>query len=162
MKDVITAAEKAGICTEWLEKMKKKPTAETFVQMYFDGSDWSGENDFPNVKLARKHKDKTEPLGLFADNNEVDLHNPKQTALLGKCKAVLRFDGFAVAKVIVRHRSEATIIVKDHAVVSVDIIDNAKVKVSAEDESSVKIYNYGPNTHYNISGRVTERKSRWG
>ena len=44
----------------------------------------------------------------------------------------------------------------------VNLIDNAKVDAIAEDNAQIFIYNYGPNTHYKLSGRATEVKEDMG
>lgn len=163
MKDIIESAQKKGICQEFLEEMKKAKSIKPFVRMFFDHDDWSGEHDFPGLEIARKYRAKAINYGIFVDIEEgIDFLNVGEIALLGKSKGKILSFGHDVTKVIVRHDSEIQIKAIGNSIVYVNLIDNAKVDAIAEDNAQIFIYNYGPNTHYKLTGRATEVKKIWG
>ena len=54
MNDIIEHAKAQGLCNEWYEQMKAKPTLKNLCEMYFKGDDWAKEHDFPKLKDMRK------------------------------------------------------------------------------------------------------------
>ena len=67
MNDIIEHAKAQGLCNEWYEQMKAKPTLKNLCEMYFKGDDWAKEHDFPKLKDLRKYRDEIMQYGLYTD-----------------------------------------------------------------------------------------------
>lgn len=155
-KEIIKMAADKKICQPWHEQMKKDSSLQNLCRMYFDGDDWSIENDFPNLETLRKFKGESNPYGLFTDHKAVfkTVTVAKlKTAFFGNSDVSLSYAGFTVAEVIIRHQSKATITVFDHAVLKITILDNAEVEVVSNPNASVSIYTYG-NSKIKHSGNI--------
>ena len=69
MNDIIEHAKAQGLCNEWYEQMKAKPTLKNLCEMYFRGDDWAKEHDFPKLKDLRKYRDEIMALSKQANRN---------------------------------------------------------------------------------------------
>lgn len=141
-KDILKSAVKLNLCKEWQEKMKNDSSLENLCKMYFEGDDWAMENDFPNLKILREFKGKSNAFGLYTDVTGM-LHNKLQAAFFGSSQVKLTYDKFSVGKVILRHYTKAFIELQDNAIVFVNLLDNAEVEIEAKDNSSVTVFCYG-------------------
>lgn len=159
-KEIALDAKKYGLCAEWYKIMLAVTTYKQLAEMYFDGDDWSMENDFPSLSLLRKHKGAILPYGLVVDSTE-KFDNNFRIAFFGNTETELSYSDYAVGNVIVRHQSKVKIKASGNAKVFVNLIDEAMVEVEASENSIVIIYNYGPRTNYHNQGNVQVKKSSW-
>ncbi|NML70026.1 hypothetical protein HHL23_09455 [Chryseobacterium sp. RP-3-3] len=160
-KEILKLATDINLCKPWQEKMKNDLSLKNLCQMYFDGDDWSMENDFPNIETLRNFKGKTEIHGLFADYIGMPNVSSKM-AFFGDSDVKLNFVGFAkkqyVSVLILRHNVKAKITASDNAIVIINILDNAEVEIEAVENSRVDVFSYG-NSNIKYSGDVRIHKS---
>nr|DAY16239.1 MAG TPA: hypothetical protein [Caudoviricetes sp.] len=139
MNDIIEHAKAQGLCNEWYEQMKAKPTLKNLCEMYFKGDDWAKEHDFPKLKDLRKYRDEIMQYGLYTDFSG-RLENINRLAVFGDSNVELEYNNFEVAQIIIRHNSRAKIIARDYAILTVDVLDNAQVEVEELDNAKIRIY----------------------
>lgn len=146
MEEIITQAKQLGLCKEWYLRMKRKPTFERFCKMYFLGSDWALEKNFPSLTLARKYKKNTLTFGILTDVRPDTLF-PKfyikgivRMAFLGNSQTQVIFNKYQVAQIIIRHTSKVKIIAKDFAQVSVTLLDNAVLEQEKDPNATISVF----------------------
>lgn len=140
MRDVIKLASERGICKPWRENMSKA-TMKDFCEMFFKGSDWAMEKDFPSLGLLRKYKT-TSHYGLYTDS-KVKKENAKQIAFFGDSVSELEYNEYNIGEIYIRHKSNIKIIAKDNSIVYVTIADGATVEIEAEENTKVTVFQYG-------------------
>lgn len=147
MEALIKTAKQNGLCKEWLLRMKRKPTLENLCKMYFLGSDWAIEKNFPPLEFARKYKNESRKFGIYTDITKDTLfpkyHIKKivRMAFLGNSEAEVTFEKYEVAQIIVRHNSKVKIIAKDFANISVIQLDNAVLEQEIQGNATISIFN---------------------
>lgn len=154
MRDVIKSAIEKGLCKPWKEKMHRATMSE-YCQMFFDGSDWAMENDFPSLGLLRKYNTSS-VYGLYTDAKCIK-NNIKQIAFFGDSEAVLIYDKHSIGEIYVRHRSYIKITAKDNSILYVTVADNAQVDIQVDGNAIVNVYRYGGR----ITGNVTVNERSW-
>ena len=140
MRDVIKLATEKGICKPWREDMAKA-TMKEYCEMFFKGSDWAMEKDFPSLGLLRKYKT-TSHYGLYTDA-KVKKGNAEQIAFFGESESELEYDEHHIGEIYIRHKSNIKILAKDNSIVYVTIADGATVEIEAEENAKVTVYQYG-------------------
>lgn len=144
-----------GLCQDWQKKMKYAPTLQEYCQMFFDGSDWAMENDFPTLGLLRKYKESS-IYGLYTDAKTVK-RNLIKIAFFGLSDAILNYDGYSVGEIFIRHKSSVKITAKDNSILTITVADNAIVDIEVQDNAKVLVYRYGGN----ITGNVKINERSW-
>lgn len=140
--NILSLAKKHALCKPWQEKMKNDSSLKNLCQMYFDGDDWSMENNFPDLNILREFKGKSDVFGLHTDfigNNK----NEFQSAYFGDSNVQLHYNGYSVGKLILRHNTKAKIQASDKARLFINLLDNAEVEIDAKDNSAVTVFCYG-------------------
>ncbi|KUY20920.1 Uncharacterised protein [Elizabethkingia miricola] len=140
MKEVIKLAVERGICKEWRNKMSKA-SIEDYCKMFFKGSDWAMEKDFPSLGLLRKYKT-TSHYGLYTDA-KAKKKNAKQIAFFGESNSELEYDEHHIGEIYIRHKSNIKIIAKDYCFLIITIADGATVEIEAEENTKVTVFQYG-------------------
>ncbi|WP_322545097.1 hypothetical protein [Elizabethkingia miricola] len=135
--------------------MKDTSTLQEYCQMFFDGSDWAMENDFPSLGLLRKYKEAS-IYGLYTDAKTVK-RNIMRIAFFGLSDAILSYDGHVVSQIYIRHKSTVKITAKDNAILFVTVADNTTVEIDVQDNAVVNVYRYGGT----ISGNVKINERSW-
>lgn len=136
---MIAEAKRQGVCEEWHREMLRKPSVERLCKMYFKGDDWAMEHDFPSAEMLRHFKGQTEAFGLFVDAQE-DLPVRPYVALFGKSNVALRYGGYSVSHLIIRHESHAHVQAQGNAIVFVTLMDKATLSPTIEDQATIKIF----------------------
>ncbi|MCL1658599.1 hypothetical protein M2T79_18490 [Elizabethkingia miricola] len=154
MKDVIKLAAEKGICKPWREDMAKA-TMKEYCEMFFKGSDWAMENDFPSLGLLRKYKT-TSHYGLYTDA-QLKTKNAKQIAFFGESVAELEYNEYNIGEVYIRHKSNVKIIAKDNSIVYVTVADGATVEIESTENAKVTVYQYGGT----VKGNATIHQRSW-
>lgn len=136
--------ESKGLCRLWRAKLKPGMDIENLVELYVKGIDFCISEDYPTLDFMRANfRGKSEQYGVYIDD-DVHLENAANTVLNGSCKAMIKFDDYAVSRVFIRHDSQAAIIASDHAMITIDAFDDSKVIVAtAGDNAQVYINQYG-------------------
>jgi len=114
-----------GLCQLYQLKLKGSRDIEALVKLFIKGIDFCVKNDYPTLEFMRQNfKGKAEPYGGFVDD-EVIKENLPNAVLNGECKAMLKYTGYSVSRLFVRHTSQAAVNVEDFANVTIDVFDNA-------------------------------------
>jgi len=154
MRDIIKLATERGICKPWRENMSKA-TMKDFCEMFFKGSDWAMEKDFPSLGLLRKYKT-TSHYRLYTDA-KVKKENTKQIAFFGESESELEYDEHHIGEIYIRHKSKVKILAKGNSIVYVTIADGATVEIEAEENAKVTVYQYGGT----VKGNATIHQRSW-
>lgn len=137
-----------GLCRLWQRKLHEGLSTEELVKLYIKGIDFCISENYPTLDFLRENfKDKSEPFGVFIDDELPPMKNEPDIVLNGACKAMLEYDGYSVSRLYVRHDSEVAVIVSDNAIVTIDLFDNATLHLSViGNDANVSINAYGGNT----------------
>lgn len=139
--NILSLAKNQNLCTPWQEKMRNDSSLENLCKMYFEGDDWSMENDFPDLNVLRQFKGKSDIYGLHTDFVGAK-ENELKAAYFGKSNVQIIYDKFSVSKLILRHDTKAKIKVQNHAIVMINLLDNAELEIECQDNASVSIFCY--------------------
>ena len=143
-----------GLCRLWQRKLHNGLSTEELVKLYIKGIDFCISENYPTLDFLRENfKGKSEPFGVFIDDELPPMKNEPDVVLNGACKAMLEYDDFSVSRLYMRHDSEAAVIVSNNAIVTIDLFDNAKIHISViGTEARVNINAYGRNTTVDYIG----------
>lgn len=125
--------------------------------MYFDGDDWSMENDFPSLPTLRQFKGKSEVYGLFTDFVGMP-NNLTRAAFFGDSNVQMVYSGFSVSQLIIRHQTKATIKASENAIVIINLLDDSELQVDCIENARVEVFSYG-NSNIKYTGDVRIHKS---
>lgn len=157
INEIYRAAKRAGACKSSLKVIKQADIA-VMIKEYFSNSDWSFENDFPKIDMLRKYFNDSQSDGFFVDyQGKID--PILDVAIFGDSHASLKYSGFEVAQVFVKHNSKLTLEATGNALVYVYLEDNGLVEVYADRGASVVINQFGGR----VEGRgnyITKRR-KW-
>lgn len=138
-----------GLCEKWRDEWQAGLDDGMLVEKFKDGIDFCILHDWPSCAWVKEHFD----AGLLADHgvfvdSSLDGGTVEHTTygynfvLMGSCRGVLRFGGFYVATVYVRHQCDVEIDVGGLACVDVRVYDDAHVVVSGDSARAVRVYVY--------------------
>ncbi len=145
-----------GLCRQWRMKLQKGMSMKDLADLYIKGIDFCISEDFPTLEFIRDHfKGSCEPYGIFVDD-VVKEQNIPDVVLNGDCKAVLEYDGYAVARIFARHNAQGAVNVADHAIVTVDLFDNSNLVVAVAGSDAQVIVNLYGNSRVEPIGNGIE------
>lgn len=159
-KEIALEAKKDKICQEAFSRMSKMGDIKQLCALYFEGSDWAMEKDFPRLETLKKFKGNSDQYGLFTDYKG-GINNVQRVALFGKSNAEVVCDDFFAGEMVVRHDSKAKIKASGYAIVVVNILDNAFVEVEVTENAKVSIYNYSKDANFRITGNVEVKEGKF-
>lgn len=110
--------------------------------MYFDGDDWSMENDFPKIDILRKFRGKSEVYGIFTDYKGMP-NNLAKAAFFGDSNIQMIYNGFSVSQLVLRHNTKANITAAENAILIINLLDNAEVEIISLENARVEVFQYG-------------------
>ena len=152
-REIYKEAKDLGICKEWATRLKNA-SEKQMAKMFFTGSDWAFENNFPTIELLEKHPNAMK-YGLHLDADHETFDGLEHLAFFGKSTANVLLHNFEVAEVFVRHNSEIFIDAKNHAIVDVMLEDNARIEVQKDDTARVSVWVYSENAQ--ALGNMTKK-----
>ena len=123
--------------------------------MYFDGDDWSMENDFPKVGTLRKFRGQSEVYGIFTDYKGMP-NNLTRAAFFGSSDVKLNYNGFSVSQLVIRHDTKAKITATENAILVVNLLDNAEADINCIENAKVTVFQYGGNIKSAGDVRITK------
>lgn len=141
-KEIALEAKKKGICKEWFAGMLKMRGIKPLCEMYFTGSDWAMEHDFPSVDLLRRFIGNSEKHGLFTDYTG-EIREMQNIALFGKSRAEIIAKAYDVKEIYIRHKSVVNIRAEDKAYLVINLLDEAKLHLECATSAKAVIYCYG-------------------
>ena len=143
-KELADEAQKAGICQEWLEKIKAAPSREYLLQLFIKGLDFAILHDFPSDRLAAEFNDIAPHFGIYI-NREGSWPAEGKKRVIARDAVVMpaTFVGFDVAEVYALRGSGVQVKATGYAVVAVTVEDGAQVEAEASEHAQVKIFHHG-------------------
>lgn len=162
-KEIGLLAKKQNVCIDFYKKMLKQTDISTLCRMYFEGSDWATENDFPDLETLRKFRGNSDRYGLYTDYvGEMSLENLKnQRAFFGNSDVDISAGGFSVSEIYIRHNSKARIKASGSAFMVINIFDSASVQIECEEDARVSVFYYGAENSVKYSGNVKITEKSW-
>lgn len=137
-------AKNKGICEEWHEKLRSTKDIKLLADMYFKGIDFCLSNEFPSNEFIKNNfKGKIEQYGIFLDEKNISLENKRKFVALGSCTGIVKYNGFSVSELFVKHDSVIEILSSGNSFVVIDVFDSAKINVESSGTSRVCINRYG-------------------
>lgn len=112
-----------GVCQKGAKDLSGDLSVERLSQLFFKYVDFCVGRDTPSLEQLRKFKGKVEEYGIFVDD-EVKTDDLENAVLNGDCKGFLKYTGYSVSRLFVRHTSQAAVNVEDFANVTIDVFDN--------------------------------------
>ena len=119
--------------------MLQDGSVQQLCEMWFDGSDWSTENNFPDLSVLRKFRGETEVYGLFTDHSGT-VKPLNRMAFFGESDVVITIKNYAVCQIFIRGKSKVRIISDETAFVEVNMYDSAKLV--HDDRCRINIFQY--------------------
>lgn len=123
--------------------------------MYFDGDDWSMENDFPKINVLRKFRGQSEVHGIFTDYRGMP-NNLVKAAFFGESDIQMVYNGFTVSQLVLRHDTKAKITATENAILIVNVLDNAELEVTSLENARVEVFQYGGRVKSTGDVRITK------
>lgn len=150
-------ARELGLCDKWYKEWKGSSSKQELIEKFLRGIDFCIKNDYPKKEFIKAYF----PNGLLRENgvfvdDKISGTNLHRTVLLGETCGELKYDGYEVGKVYVRHQSVVKIVACDRARVFVECYDDTKVDAVATDNARIFVYHHGGDLE-NISGNVIVR-----
>lgn len=142
LQDIYTEAKKIGLSRKCDERMSSDLSINNLCLMYFDGDDWSMQNDFPKLDVLRNFRGKSEVHGIFTDYTGIP-NNHTKAAFFGDSNIKIVYNGFSVSQLVLRHNTKAKIVAAENAIVIINILDNAEVDIECIENARVEIFQYG-------------------
>lgn len=134
-----------GLCQQWQSQWDGSRNVAELAEMYKRGLDFCIKHNFPSNDFFCENFSENELYEqLIFVNSEIrvgfDVEAPSGTYVInGNCSGDLRFSGWGVATIYVRHESSVKIIASDFAKVFVRVYDDAQVEVEETDGAVVKV-----------------------
>lgn len=143
-KELAAEAKAAGICQEWLEKIKAAPSREYLITLFVKGLDFGILHDFPSDCLAAEFDDIAPHYGIFVNRDGTwPATNKKRVIARDAVVTPATFDGFSVAEVYALHGSGVEVNASGYAIVAITVENGAQVVAKATDNAQVKIFHHG-------------------
>lgn len=142
-----------GLCRLWQRKLHNGLSTEELVKLYIKGIDFCISENYPTLDFLRENfKGKSEPFGVFIDDELPPMKNEPDVVLNGACKAMLEYDGYSVSRVYARHDSHSAVNVSDNAIVTIDAFDNSYLYVAVAGTDAKVLVNLYGNAKADIEG----------
>lgn len=133
VKKIMAEAVKRGACAESAKATGWRSLVWLFLSS--QGREFCSINNYPSIGTFRGIKPLVRPYGVYVEEN-VGVEN-KDTAIIGECRATLRFSGVERAcTVVLMHGAYAEIHVSNYAVVRLENI-SGRYAVVNEDGTGV-------------------------
>lgn len=151
--------ESKGLCRLWNQKLKSGMGIGDLVELYIKGIDFCISMDFPTLEFMKSNlKGKCEPYGVYIDDADVSCVNKPDMVLNGSCEADLRYTGYSVSRLYIRHDSKADIVVEDNAMLTIDAFDGSSIKMDVIGNKTHILVNLYGNACIECSGDIRIRK----
>lgn len=155
LQDIYIKAKQIGLSRQCDERMSSDLSIKNLCSMYFDGDDWSMENDFPKIDVLKKFKGQSEVYGIFTDYTGMPNSIPR-AAFFGYSNIQMIYNGFSVSQLVLRHNTKARITAAENAIVIVNLLDNAEVDITSLENARVEVFQYGGKVKSTGDVRITK------
>lgn len=131
------------LCQPGAAGISSARSVDDLLKMYVKDIDYCLSYDFPsNVDLINIGGNELSSHGIYVDAIKNLVDRPF-LVFLGKSSAELKYTGYSVGQLFVKHEATANIQVKDNGYLIVDCFDNSSITVFAEQTAKVLINVYG-------------------
>lgn len=134
-------AARLGACRQALDAWPR--TKEELCAFYFAYIGFCVEHDFPTCEVLKRHFDGVMQRHHIFVEGVIDRHNPRRLSAGGSAHGTVRYDGFQVGWVYVRHNARLRVEASEHAMVFVYVHDRAEVEVVGRSAHPVRIFRRG-------------------
>lgn len=141
-KEIYKKAKRIGMSLPCKERMYSDLSIKNLCQMYFDGDDWSMENDFPSLSILKEFIGKSEPFGIYTDFIG-DIVNLEEVAFFGNSEVNLKYNGFSVGNIIARHNTKMNVSALGNSILFITILDEAEVNIECSEKATVTVFRKG-------------------
>lgn len=132
-----------NLCHPGATGIASAQSIDDLLKMYVKDIDYCLSNDFPsNDDLLRIGGDELAGHGIYVDAIKNLVDRPF-IVLLGNSSAELKYSGYSVGQLFVKHSAMAKIQVHDNGYLIIDCFDDSLVTVFAEQNAKVLINVYG-------------------
>lgn len=139
-KKIADESLKLGICDKWYNLIKGSQNMEFVAKLFFLGSDWSMENNFPNLELAREIKHLIEPYNILVDFDKQIHHLYDEMALIGNSNIEVKHSGFEVVNYYVRDNSILKLKASENCIINITATGNSIIFTESIDNAKINIY----------------------
>lgn len=154
-KALAAEAKEAGICQEWLQKIKRAPSRDSLLRLFLRGLDFAILNNFPSDKLAAEFNDIAPAYGVYINQpGKWTSHGKKQTVARGATVESVT-GNFDVTEVYALRGSSVEIKATGYAIVYATVYEGAEVRATASDFAQIKIINRGADVETEQTGKAT-------
>ena len=143
-KELAAEAKTKGICKDWYERLLHTEDKHALIQMFLDGIDFCISKDYPSPEFFRLFDGIRQQYGIFRDE-PIQAENSKYVVAFGKCEGAVKYTGYEVGQVFIKHESKLTVTASGNSFVMVDVFDNADIEIIAENNAKVCVNKYGGN-----------------
>lgn len=132
-----------NLCQPGAAGIASAQSIDDLLKMYVKDIDYCLSNDFPcNEDLLRIGGDELAGHGIYVDATKILVDRPF-IVLLGKSSAELKYTGYSVGQLFIKHEGTANIRVQGNGYLIIDCFDNSLITVFAEHNAKVLINVYG-------------------
>ena len=121
-----------GLCDLWYSKWRDNTDVDKLLDMYVRGFDFCTEHDYPPLDFIRENF-RLEDLHrhhIYLDESVAISKGSSDTYIfLGDCTGEIRFSGFAVSNVYIRHDSNINVICDGYSKVFVSLYEDSDCNI---------------------------------
>lgn len=137
-------AKRAGICREWYGKILQAADIPQLLALYVSGIDFCLSNEYPNNRILKEYGGEYLPaFGIYVDEENAELQNPRRLIALGTTRAAATFREYAMGEVFAKHSAEVAVSAQNNSFVVIDMFDESRVTVKTFGNAKVCIHQYG-------------------
>jgi len=149
-----------GLCRPWQQRWRDGASVSEMLDMYVEGIDFCIEHDYPGNDVLKKYGGKDLARhGVFVDA-VFSAENPGTIVANGHCDGKVRYDGFNVGNLYIRHGSHVAVETRERGQAFIEVYDDAHVRVSNTGRRPCFVYRYGGTVECSGDVRVRDRTGR--
>ena len=142
-KEIARAAQAAGVCKEWHERILYTESVEGLAVLFFNGIDFCLSKGVPSLEYLRGiPRDVRNAVNIYVDEKDLNLGNSSRAAFYGETEAVAVYNGFRTGQLYATGDTRLHVLATGNAVVTVDAFDRSRVTVEARDSARVTVFQY--------------------
>ena len=141
-RDMAKAAEAAGVCKEWHERLLHTTDLQSLSDLYFNGIDFCIKKQVPSIEYLRQLGAQIlEPIGIYVDGKP-SLGNCRRAAFYGSCEGYAVYSGYNTGQLYLTGQTRLRVIAQGNAVVVIDAFDSSVLEVEARGDARITVFQY--------------------
>ena len=143
-KALAEEAKEAGICREWLEKIRRAPSREYLLQLFAKGLDFAILTDFPSAGLAAEFDDIAPHYGIYLHRKGVWSADRKKRVIARETTVdPATFQGYDVGEVYALRGSAVKVKARGNAIVAVTVEEGGFAEMEASEQACIRLFRHG-------------------